>query len=258
VKNQYFGDVNDYRKYGLLRLLSGNGKLPIGVCWMLTPDDERTDGEKIEYLEPKHSGKYRFFDPDLYDSLQNKLANGSRNIGHFDSSLLPNSSFWSKVISDDASERSKYFSEAYDWFSQNKSELVFYDPDDGLANLGKSKHPMKPSKKYSSKKIFSDEIKTTIHKGMSVLLYQHFIRETREKFVARLGKQLASYTAAQTCFSFWTPHVVFFLIPTKPHLSKVSTAVDRVAASEWCKENSCKTSKSNGKKQISCGKHLID
>jgi hypothetical protein len=25
MKNQYFGDVNDYRKYGLLRLLTGPG-----------------------------------------------------------------------------------------------------------------------------------------------------------------------------------------------------------------------------------------
>lgn len=39
MKNQYFGDINDYRKYGLIRLLTGAGKLKTTVCWMLTPDD---------------------------------------------------------------------------------------------------------------------------------------------------------------------------------------------------------------------------
>ena len=36
MKDKYFGDVNDYKKYILLRLLSKNGKLKVMVCWMLT------------------------------------------------------------------------------------------------------------------------------------------------------------------------------------------------------------------------------
>ena len=39
MKNQYFGDINDYRKYGLLRLIAKKTGLKIGICWMLTPDD---------------------------------------------------------------------------------------------------------------------------------------------------------------------------------------------------------------------------
>jgi hypothetical protein len=39
MKNQYFGDINDYRKYGLLRILSDEGSMRTGVCWMLTRDD---------------------------------------------------------------------------------------------------------------------------------------------------------------------------------------------------------------------------
>jgi hypothetical protein len=37
VKHQYVGDINDYRKYALLRALSAGGANRIGVCWMLTP-----------------------------------------------------------------------------------------------------------------------------------------------------------------------------------------------------------------------------
>ena len=65
MKNQYFGDINDYRKYSLLRLLSGHGKISTAVCWMLTPDDLRPDGHRIQYLrEPE---KWRKFDPAVFD-----------------------------------------------------------------------------------------------------------------------------------------------------------------------------------------------
>lgn len=50
MKNQYFGDINDYHKYGLLRLLGGGGELATAVCWMLTPDDGRSDGGHTGYL----------------------------------------------------------------------------------------------------------------------------------------------------------------------------------------------------------------
>jgi chromosome condensin MukBEF MukE localization factor len=38
MKNQNIADINDYRKFGLVRTLSDSGKIRIDVCWMLTPD----------------------------------------------------------------------------------------------------------------------------------------------------------------------------------------------------------------------------
>ena len=55
MKNQYFGDINDYRKYGLLRIVAGPGKMSLLVAWMLTPDDGKTDGE-IHFLSAKFGG----------------------------------------------------------------------------------------------------------------------------------------------------------------------------------------------------------
>ena len=51
MKNQYFGDINDYRKYGLLRSIILTTELRILVAWVLTPDDERPDGKFVDYLE---------------------------------------------------------------------------------------------------------------------------------------------------------------------------------------------------------------
>lgn len=51
MKNQYFGDINDYRKYGLRRAILDSTRLQMLVAWMLTPDDGSTDGNFITYLE---------------------------------------------------------------------------------------------------------------------------------------------------------------------------------------------------------------
>jgi hypothetical protein len=66
MKNQYFGDINDYLKYGLLRGFAASG-FGVGVCWMLTPDDGRSDGRKIEYLSNPQRGKVH--DAELFDTL---------------------------------------------------------------------------------------------------------------------------------------------------------------------------------------------
>jgi hypothetical protein len=67
MKNQCFGDISDYRKYGLLRILSAGGEISSGVCWMLTPSDGRTDGQFLRYLDQR--ARWRGFDPELFDHL---------------------------------------------------------------------------------------------------------------------------------------------------------------------------------------------
>jgi len=67
MKNQYFADINDYLKYGILRAIA-NSKLKICLCWMLTEDDNRNDGGKIQYLQD--SDKWRKYDPALFDVMK--------------------------------------------------------------------------------------------------------------------------------------------------------------------------------------------
>src|SRR5580700_4411694 len=69
MKEQYVGDVNDYRKYALLRHFAIVGALRVGVCWMLTPPDT---GNLRHYLsEPK---KWRDYDEGLFDQLSRILV----------------------------------------------------------------------------------------------------------------------------------------------------------------------------------------
>ena len=80
MKNQYFGDINDYRKYGLIRLLADSGVIRTGICWMLTPDDTSTDGRFTKYLDEPE--EYKKFDPDLYDFLGHKTLQMVKRYSH--------------------------------------------------------------------------------------------------------------------------------------------------------------------------------
>ena len=66
MKNQYFGDVGDYGKCGLLRFVAVHD-LKIAVNWYLTKDDVNrpSDGKFTDYLEEKNERKYLEYNPEL-------------------------------------------------------------------------------------------------------------------------------------------------------------------------------------------------
>ena len=49
MKNQYFGDIGDYGKYGLLRFLAEH-EVNVAVNWYLTKNDQSNDGNLRGYL----------------------------------------------------------------------------------------------------------------------------------------------------------------------------------------------------------------
>ena len=71
MKNQYFGDVNDFQKYAILRLLAVNGSLKIGICWMLTADDQGNDGNLTAYLT--QANLWKAYDPTLLEFLHQNV-----------------------------------------------------------------------------------------------------------------------------------------------------------------------------------------
>lgn len=67
MKNQYFGDIYDFRKYGLLNVIVKVTGQRIGVCWMLTEDDGSRDGQKRNYLSKHH--EFEKYNPALFKKL---------------------------------------------------------------------------------------------------------------------------------------------------------------------------------------------
>lgn len=105
MKDQYFGDINDYRKYGLLRLLCPPGGLSLGVVWMLTAADGRPDGGRITYL--RQPEVFRGFDPALFDHLQEAvLCRQRRRVACAEQSgLFAGAKFINREFTDAAGER---------------------------------------------------------------------------------------------------------------------------------------------------------
>jgi hypothetical protein len=205
VKNQYFGDINDYRKYGLLRLLINGEEIKTAVCWMLTPDHGRGDGGFIEYLE--NPDRWRKHDPDLYDHLR-ELVHGQslRDTRAAETSaILPACRFAPGFLPDDGDGRRRYF-DAFNDVAEG-CDLVFFDPDNGI------EVKLRVGRKGSSKYLYWDEIERFWKAGHSVLIYQHFPHVKRAPFIGTKARQLADTTGAPLVISFRTPHVVFFLVP---------------------------------------------
>jgi hypothetical protein len=130
MKDQYFGDENDFRKYGLLRTLVAEQAMRLGVCWMLTESDGRSCGNRLRYLA--HPCKYRGHDPMLFDWLRDVVeVDQERRAGKIEQSgLLEGAVFQSGLLTDQAGERAEYFKECSARF--RGCDLVFFDPDNGF------------------------------------------------------------------------------------------------------------------------------
>src|SRR5271155_718172 len=104
MKDQYIGDINDFRKYGLLRALSSAHGGELRVCWMLTAADGRADGARVSYLED--ASRFREFDAPLFDTLADLVAGDLRNTAALQAAgVLPNARFHPDVLTDDRVQR---------------------------------------------------------------------------------------------------------------------------------------------------------
>jgi len=221
LKNQYFGDVNDYRKYGLLRILMDNGKLNTGVCWMLTPDDGRTDGKFIQYFDD--SARWRQYDPDLFDYLEDCVkVEQTRKVNRLsNASILPSTNFYSEILFDAIDKQNIYFSEMLRQFKDR--DLIFFDPDNEMEIKSK-----KFGQKNSCKFLFWDHLVQAYKENHSVLVYQHFNREKRDEFIIHLAGEMNNKTGSSQVYSFRTSNVVFFLASQVNHTNYFEQQIKRI------------------------------
>jgi hypothetical protein len=217
MKVQYFGDVNDFRKYALLRTLAEIGRFRVGVCWMLTVADGSGHGDNRGYL--RQVDRWRPYDPALFDALASAppepTIDDLRRVEN--EALIPDATFFNDFTPDGLAERGAYHLACMKAFQT--CEFTFFDPDNGLGVKSTAK-----GRKNSSKYAYLDEIADHYAAGRSMLLYQHFPRASREIFVGAKGSLLRSTLAGSTIWSFETPHVVFLLAAGPNHVGRVEKA----------------------------------
>lgn len=247
MKDQYFGDLNDYRKYGLLRALAAGDSLKIGVCWMLTPPDGRRDGSRLRYFEQPE--RFRAHDPLLFDALRESVkvrrvrrvaeierawsagvltrsslaqpetqgARQRRSLGQpvagedTRAPLLPGASFYPEVVPDGAISRAVWCQRMLGHLRD--ADLIFFDPDNGL------EVPSKPwGRNESSKYLFWREVEAAWSRSHSLLIYQHFPRVDRGRYTARLVREVSRRLRPAQVFAFRTSSVLFLLAAQARHV----------------------------------------
>jgi hypothetical protein len=222
MKNQYFGDVNDYRKYGLLRAISLDTDWNLLVAWMLTPNDGGRDGGFRSYLEAPDT--WERYDYSLFNGLADLLRSAPQpSVSLIEGSeLLPRASYYSAVVPDTRRERDAWCDSLLR--AAKNIDLVFLDPDNGI------EVPSKPiGRKGSSKYVTWDEIQGLWNAGSSLLIYQHFRRERRDPFIQRMGEDLRNRTGADFVEAFRTPHVLFLLAAQDRHAQKFADNISLLA-----------------------------
>ena len=188
---------------------------------MLTPDDGRTGGGFRTYL--REPSRWRRFDPELFDGLKSVLEVGPRPSVSLiqKTALLGSATYFPDLVPDGAQDRTKWADGLIARAAE--SDLVFLDPDNGL------EVPSRPfGRKHSSKYAFWHEVDRVWRGGASLLIYQHFRREKRDAFIARMVGEVLTRTGG-VVEAFRTPHVLFILASQPRHESAFLPSIRRVA-----------------------------
>jgi hypothetical protein len=226
VKDQYVGDVNDFYKYALLRELAPahNGRLI--VAWMRTPGDGTGDGRHLAYLQRPNI--FRRIDPNLFDALQEIVRHQARTVAAVEErGIVPASAFHSEPIADNAAKRTEWFAGLGRILKPG--DLVFFDPDNGLAVRS-----VPPGRKNSAKYLYWSELAEALQDERSVCIYQHFGRRARDAHLKELADRIGGVRAGIEIAAVTTPRVAFLLAGTRDRLDVLRDAAWRLVARAQC------------------------
>jgi hypothetical protein len=212
VKDQYVADYNDYLKYALLRALSGED-LRLAIVWMLTAADGRADGQRLSYLT--QPDRYRRLDPPLFDALGQLIDENRREVRAVEeAAVLTNADYISDEFEDTLTARCRYFKRV--WEVAHGCDLIFFDPDNGLAIPSVLK-----GRRGSAKYLYWDELVEAYERKHSLVIYQHFPRRPRIAVLRSLGKRICEVTRCRRMLAISASHVGFLVIPQPPQEVKL-------------------------------------
>jgi hypothetical protein len=222
MKNQYVGDVNDYVKYSLIRqLVAGTRGRVVTVCWMLTLDDDRTDGNLRAYLTAPE--RFRRFDPVVFDSLTRISHQVPSVVAVERLGMIEGAEYFSGILGDERGPRRIYLDRF--WSTVQPRSLLFFDPDNGLEVKSVPK-----GRRNSGKYLYWDELAEALERGHSVVVYQHFPRVPRERYVASLLERLRQAAPQHSSCVLCTPRVAYLIAATpddQPGLAEAARLIEQ-------------------------------
>jgi hypothetical protein len=237
MQNRYTADVGDFGKYALLNALAGRD-LRLGVMWYLNSVEEsNADGRFTFYpgLRP--------CDPVLHRELAQVLENEKRNLSEIETRrILPSGTLFYRAPLPypprpcfTAATKAHQQELREQWFRRGvhklrAADLVFCDPDNGVAGTRARKYNRK-----SIKYVFVDEITDWLHRGQSVVVYQHQRRMPLENQISEQLREFGEYRSSGWALSFHRQSLrVYFVLPaTESHRAMLRERSDIFLGSQW-------------------------
>jgi hypothetical protein len=156
----------------------------------------------------------------LFDALKNAVANGRRNITEI-GQILPGAVYHADILLDDKESRAHYFDRLESRIAS--SDLVFFDPDNGMEVKSKPK-----GRRGSAKFLYWDEVRRINAMGKSMIVFQHFARLKRDVFVAGLQQRFMAECGAGWVGVLVTSNVAYFVVPARAHEAELQAACAEV------------------------------
>lgn len=242
MQNRYVGDVGDFGKFALLRALCcGNNnelKFSLSIVWCLFPDEDHNgDGRHISYLE---KGSLVNLDPVLHERLEHLVRTDSRSVSAIpETRLFPqNTFFFDRPIALSPMSPAERLVYRDDWLSEcvaatRHSDLVFFDPDNGLETRSVTRQ-----NKKAGKYIFLDEILPFVGRGQTLIVYHHTNRRTSVEAQSKeISQKLAAYTLGKAAI---IPMIfrrgscrIFFILVSRRHEKIILRRIVSFMDSGW-------------------------
>lgn len=236
MKDQYFGDVGDFGKYGLLRhLLQTLPQMRLGVNWFLTRQDARTDGDHIAYL--LCSTELRPCDPPLYDFLQSCVANDRRSVRQIEAAaLLGDTLFYNAPLDYLAADGQRLKRDEWraNWLADSVrqlagAQLLYLDPDNGLQVKSQPLYGVN-----GVKYVAYHEVKLYYEKGFSLIVYNHRDRRPQQQYLDRFRRLYALTDAELVGLRFCRYSVRDYVFVLHHDVApQVKNALERFVQTAW-------------------------
>ena len=197
MQDRYTGDLGDFSKLGILRVLQKAG-LSIGLNWYLTPDEtHNSDGKYVKYL------------------CQEAFKACDEASG--------------KTKAERESFRRDWHKRAVAALSGN--DIICVDPDNGLIV------PSAAGKPKENKYVLENELADYYKQGSSVIYYQHKARKPDDFYICRHRELIESPCfpgAKGLALKFkTTSHRYYFFILQPRHQEIVEKAINEMLTTPW-------------------------
>lgn len=233
MQNRYTGDIGDFGKLGLLRVLQATG-LSLGVNWYLVPDEiHNNDGRHIQYLENENFRKY---DERLWLGLCEIVNSGKRIISSLQKDQILSAIFYPDPLDFNGKSKQERITTRKEWHEKalhalSGLDLVFLDPDNGLLV------PSATGTIRENKYVKVNEISDYFHQGSSVVYYQHKARKPNAFYIEQhrqLVESLDSDKEASLGIKFIkTSQRYYFFIAHTEHKEMITRSISCMLSSAW-------------------------